>query len=475
MTQNFDPARNRAATASPDVQAIEAGWTVYDSRGRPVGNVADLSGGLLRIDGRPEGFDFFEVPVDLVRNAGEGEVHLSLDDEQLTRRAATVESSAPTKDDQATKAASALQADSAVGEAPAMITPIPTSEPSAATAAPRARPAEDLHGYSYTASGAPVGQGSNTPVGNEPGGYRAWDAEVEGSSWMKYAAWLAPVGIGLPSAGAYLWWRNRQARRGRLHRLTRAFAAAGGSLAPVVDAARERKAAWWLTPLATVPLAFYLRSAGGRAALDRAVETTGSLKPDDSWMSRLPSVAVSTPDFGPLPPRWTAAVPIVGAGLAAVWFGTRARRRSRRASRQIADIMTRDVQVIRPEASIFEAASLMKRLGVGSLPVCDGRRLQGMLTDRDIVLRTVAESRDPQLAAARDAMTGQIVYAYDDDSIDRVAELMREHQIRRLPIVDRQKNLIGIVSLGDLAVDAGRDRLSGSTLERISEPSRPRR
>ena len=137
--------------------------------------------------------------------------------------------------------------------------------------------------------------------------------------------------------------------------------------------------------------------------------------------------------------------------------------------------MTRDVEVVRPEATVFEAASLMKRLDVGALPVCDGRKLQGMLTDRDVVVRSVADSRDPQLATAREAMTAEVIYAFEDDSVDKGAELMRKHRIRRLPIVSREKNLVGIVSLGDLAVDAGDDRLSGETLERVSEPASPRR
>ena len=118
---------------------------------------------------------------------------------------------------------------------------------------------------------------------------------------------------------------------------------------------------------------------------------------------------------------------------------------------------------------------MMRQLNVGFLPVCDGRRLLGVLTDRDIVVRSVADSRDPQLASVRDAMSEELVYAYEDDAIEHGAELMRRHQIRRLPIVDREKNLVGVVSLGDLAVDTGRDRLSGATLERISEPARPSR
>jgi CBS domain-containing protein len=137
--------------------------------------------------------------------------------------------------------------------------------------------------------------------------------------------------------------------------------------------------------------------------------------------------------------------------------------------------MTRNVEVARPDSTLFDAAATMRRLDVGALPVCDGRRLLGMLTDRDIVVRSVAESRDPHLATAGEAMTAGVVYAFADDSIARAAELMRQHRIRRLPIVDREKQLVGIVSLGDLAVDAGDDRLSGETLERVSEPAFPRR
>ena len=152
-----------------------------------------------------------------------------------------------------------------------------------------------------------------------------------------------------------------------------------------------------------------------------------------------------------------------------------ARGRTGRAAQQLRSIMTRNVQVVQPESSVFEAATMMRRLNVGFLPVCDGRRLEGVITDRDIVIRPIADSRDPQLTPVRDAMSPQLVYAYDGDSVEHAAELMRQHQIRRLPIVDHNKHLVGIVSLGDLAVDAGNDRLSGATLERISEPSRPGR
>jgi CBS domain-containing protein len=172
------------------------------------------------------------------------------------------------------------------------------------------------------------------------------------------------------------------------------------------------------------------------------------------------------------PPLWTAIVPVALAGLVGAWFAARRRRAMAPQPRRLREIMTRTVEVVRPEATIFEASTMMRRLGVGFLPVCDGRRLQGTLTDRDVVMRTVAESRDPQVATVSEAMSGEVVYAFEDDTVERAAALMRQHQIRRLPIVDRARNLVGVVSLGDLAVEADDDQLSGSTLERISEPVR---
>jgi CBS domain-containing protein len=260
-------------------------------------------------------------------------------------------------------------------------------------------------------------------------------------------------------------------------------------MGPVLDAAREDRRTWWLASLAALPLAYFLRP-WDKSTVERAREAAAERAPSGDWRQRLPSSMPGAPTRPALdtvveavldavepPPLWTAAIPVAAAGLAAAWFATRGRKPlpRQRSTKRLGQIMTRNVQVIRPEASLFEAASMMKQLNVGVLPVCDGRRLQGMLTDRDVVVRAVADSRDPQLAAVRDAMTAEVVYAYDDDSVEHGAELMRKHQIRRLPIVDRQKDLVGIVSLGDLAVDTGDDRLSGATLERVSEPARPRR
>jgi CBS domain-containing protein len=141
----------------------------------------------------------------------------------------------------------------------------------------------------------------------------------------------------------------------------------------------------------------------------------------------------------------------------------------------IASVMTRNVEVISPESSLQEAAAKMRDLDVGSLPVCDGRKLQGIITDRDVTVRAVAEGRNPAETKVNDIMTTDIVFATEDQAIEEAAELMSSHQIRRLPIVDSNRDLVGIVALGDLAVDHGDDQLSGEVLQDVSTPSRPKR
>lgn len=143
---------------------------------------------------------------------------------------------------------------------------------------------------------------------------------------------------------------------------------------------------------------------------------------------------------------------------------------------RVHDVMTKNAECVRPDASIQEAASKMKSLDVGSLPVCgnDGR-LAGMLTDRDITIRSVSEGHDPTRDRVQNVMTQGLVYCFDDQDVSEAADMMREHQVRRLPVLSRDKQLVGIVSLGDLAVESGDEEMSGNTLEGISEPARPRR
>jgi CBS domain-containing protein len=135
------------------------------------------------------------------------------------------------------------------------------------------------------------------------------------------------------------------------------------------------------------------------------------------------------------------------------------------------EIMSRNVQCVPPDASLQRAASTMKTLDVGSLPVCDGDRLTGIVTDRDIVVRGIAAANGGvDGLTVRDVMTEHVIWAYEDDAVDGAAQRMQDRQIRRLPVLDREKRLVGIVSLGDLAVRNHDDKLSGQTLEQISEP-----
>ena len=459
MTQHTDPQGSPSTASTSRVSAIEKGWSVFDSLERPVGNVTDLEGGRLRVDGRPQSLGFFEVPLDEVRGAEDGEVHLSLAMEEFAGRQATGPSG----------------------------TSVDSGETVVVRSAGRSGEAD---GSSFTASGTPVGLGSNTPVGDEPTGFQAWDESVERRSiWSRIGSWFfAVAGLAAATLGVYAWWQRRQQQRRPLARARRAFGAAGESLEPVVEAAvRERNRAWWLTPLAAVPVILYLRSSGSKSAVEQAAERSavmGSLLRNGRWRERLPAIEdswqqlQSTSQYiqpgrftsqmlGKPAPLWLLGVP---AALGTAWLASRLGRQSGRKTKRLSDIMTPAPVVVRPETTVLDAASLMKRLDVGSLPVCDGRKLKGLVTDRDLVVRAIADGRDPHSVSVRDVMTSSVIYAFSDDSVQKGTGLMREHRIRRLPIVDRDKNLVGIVSLGDVAVDSGDEQLSSATLEEVSEP-----
>lgn len=142
---------------------------------------------------------------------------------------------------------------------------------------------------------------------------------------------------------------------------------------------------------------------------------------------------------------------------------------------QLKQVMTPDVEVVHPDATLQEAAVKMKSLDVGPLPVSDGGKVVGMITDRDITVRAVAEGRDPKSTTVREAMTDEVVYCYEDQDVEDAARLMAEKQVRRLLVMDRQDQLVGIVSLADLAVDTADVIRAGETLERVSEPAKPER
>jgi len=135
---------------------------------------------------------------------------------------------------------------------------------------------------------------------------------------------------------------------------------------------------------------------------------------------------------------------------------------------KIADVMTRDVEVANPNDTIQSVAQKMAQFDVGALPVCDGRRIQGMVTDRDIAVRAVAQGLSSDTPISQ-IMTGNLEYVLASDDLDRAADKMADSQIRRLPVVDENKDLVGIIAMGDLAQEH-KAKIIGRTLEEISEP-----
>jgi CBS domain-containing protein len=137
---------------------------------------------------------------------------------------------------------------------------------------------------------------------------------------------------------------------------------------------------------------------------------------------------------------------------------------------KIEDVMTAGVSYVRPDTPILEIARKMRDADIGSTPVVENDRLVGMVTDRDIVVRIIADGIDARRVIARDAMSSGVRYCFADDSVETVLETMGDRQIRRLPVVDRDERLVGVVSLGDLSL-TGKRKAAGEALEEISQPA----
>jgi len=136
--------------------------------------------------------------------------------------------------------------------------------------------------------------------------------------------------------------------------------------------------------------------------------------------------------------------------------------------KKISDVMTRDVHIASPSQTIREAADEMLRADIGSLPVGENDRLVGMITDRDIVLRAVAKGRDPK-TSVRDVMTDRIQYCFEDDDVVGVAQNMANLGVRRLPVLNHDKRLVGIVALSNVA-NCGEARAATQLLKGVAEP-----
>jgi CBS domain-containing protein len=138
---------------------------------------------------------------------------------------------------------------------------------------------------------------------------------------------------------------------------------------------------------------------------------------------------------------------------------------------QVSDVMTPNVHVVHPEQTLREVATAMAELDIGALPVGEKNRLVGMITDRDIVIRAIAGGMDPD-TKVREVMSPQVKYCYEDEKVDHVAHNMGDIQVRRLPVMNRDKKLVGIVSLADVAIKRG-PAVAGETVKEVSEQRNP--
>ena len=137
---------------------------------------------------------------------------------------------------------------------------------------------------------------------------------------------------------------------------------------------------------------------------------------------------------------------------------------------KLKEIMTQDVEVVHPDDTLQTAARKMRERDVGFLPVCDGERLVGALSDRDVTVRAIAEGMDPRSTRVKDVVHSRVIWCFDNQNVSEAVRKMKENQVRRLMVIQRDnKQLVGVVSLGDLANNAT-GKMSSSVLESVSSP-----
>jgi CBS domain-containing protein len=140
-------------------------------------------------------------------------------------------------------------------------------------------------------------------------------------------------------------------------------------------------------------------------------------------------------------------------------------------ARTVEELMHEDVQTVRPDDTVKHAAVVMEACEIGPLPVCDGKRLVGIVTDRDITVRAVAAGRDPNTTSVREVMTAEaLATCRPEQSVDDAVALMRRHEVRRLPVLDKDNRLVGMVALADLAQHTD-ERTSGKAVQGVSQPT----
>jgi CBS domain-containing protein len=306
----------------------------------------------------------------------------------------------------------------------------------------------------------------------------------------------------------FSWWqrRRRKSRLERVRDMLLDLSMEYGSGLPRVVGETVGKSRSPLLPFMLLPLALYLRNRGGKAE-DFGDDLLKPLKLEDRghllarqgakqleqygrrWIGEIEK-RDPTQDHGWGWTPWLIAVPALGG---AAYFGRQYLGRGAVAvqeyaqgftgdgqstgtgSKLVRDVMSRQPDVVAPDAMVTEAARKMRDLDVGSLPVCDGQRLIGMITDRDISVRATAEGKDPGKTAVREVMSPEVAWVFEDEPATMASSVMRQRQIRRLPVLDRNDKLVGIVALGDLATDLPSDQIKGATLEDISRPSQSSR
>ena len=138
---------------------------------------------------------------------------------------------------------------------------------------------------------------------------------------------------------------------------------------------------------------------------------------------------------------------------------------------QLKEFVNSRVETVQSDDTLQRAAEKMRELDVGSLPVCEGGQLVGMITDRDIAIRTVAKGSDPAAATVREVMTPEVLWCFENEEVEEAARIMQESQVRRILVLNEAKELVGITSLGELATVTGDTVLAGETLESVSESS----
>lgn len=140
-------------------------------------------------------------------------------------------------------------------------------------------------------------------------------------------------------------------------------------------------------------------------------------------------------------------------------------------AKKVSEAMSRDVRIANPDEPISEVAKVMAEIDAGALPVGDNDRLVGMITDRDIALRAVAARKGPD-TPVREVMSTEVKYCFEDEDLDHVVANMSEIRVRRLPVVNREKRLVGIVSLGDVAIAESPSK-AGRVIKGVSQPGGP--